>query len=185
MGSPNFANNHLTSYSYQIMGDIESDWLEDLTKEIENEIEKNDSISVYISRCIIMHIAFDILTVEYGYHEGIRLEPKYNIEFEFNEDEYPKWDRLKEEEDDIDIEVTYIPDNIHEMVINNNWTSYREVLWDCIDSNTTHPIIMKKLEKARKKIDKYFNQIEDIILKYTTPYTTGYSSSSIDKKDLK
>jgi len=184
MGSPNFGNNHLTKYSYQLMGDIESDWLESITNDIENEIEKNDSISVYISRCIIMHITFDELTIEHGYHEGIQLEPKYNIEFKFDKDKYPKWAKLQEEEDNIDIEVTYVPYDIHEMIEDDKYTSYREVLFEYIDSTITHPIVMKKLKKARNKVDKYFNQIEDIIMKYTTPYTTGYCASPIDKKDL-
>ena len=37
---------------------------------------------------------------------------------------------------------------------------------------------------VKPSIDNYFNQIEDIIIKYTTPYTTGYCASPIAKKDL-
>jgi len=188
MGSCNMSDRYLTEYSYQIMpeeveDDIDHDWLqtviEEAEKSIENEIDEINGLSFMVSRTIEIHISLVEIEKENGYHSGVAFRPDFSVEFEYHEDKKPKWKKLIEEEDGIYEETQYLADSIDQMVIDNNYTIYSRVLVKYLKEFLCEDISKKLIKKAENKIAKYFNEVDKIMIKYTTPYTTGWCASPV------
>jgi len=192
MGSHNMSSMYLTKHSYQIMPSVDeeedsydflSEIIDDASKSIEKEIDELKGLSFMVSRASEVFISIGEIKIESGYYEGVALRPDFNVEFEYYEDREPKWKKLIEEEDNIYEETKYLADSIDQMVFNNNYTTYSEVLIGYLKTYLLEDISQKLIKKAEKSVDKYFEEVDKIMMKYTTPYTTGWCASPVAEED--
>jgi hypothetical protein len=158
--------------------DFDNDLVQDLSNIIEDEINRLGDLYIDVSRNIYIQIELDNVEIEYGYYDGVRFHPKFSVYF-YTYNKKFKWKKIRDEEDYIEYEVEYMTDNIEDMVLDEEYTTFTDVLlkylYSLFETNISH----KLLRKQENKVEKYFNKVNDIFAKFLTPYTVGWCSSKV------
>jgi len=167
MVSRNFSEKYLTDYSYQCMDEVEVDGFntpKDIIKSIEEEIGSTNiwCFSTKLNDHVDIYIKYSDLYLEYGYHEGFRLQPTFDVKLSLLSSYEPP------EDFDYDFYDTWF--TIHgDMVENNKYTTYSESLLAWLKGVVG--VTIDNEEVFVKSLDEHFDKYNKILDKILTPYT--------------
>jgi len=172
MGSWNFGNDYNTRHSYQLMGEeLSSSVVDSIERSIDEELDAIEDGALLVENILglplDMRICYDKLEVEYGYYEGARFNPRFYIEFDYDENKEKDREKIFDyiNEGYLDGNQMYIDDI-------SKYDSYESAIYEFVTDWILLTEPPKPLSDEQVKlVDEYFDKVDKVLNKYLTPYT--------------